>query len=454
MQESLLENHKTQIDVLVRRVLVTAFLFFFVMSIKDGDPISTRIVFGSAVVLTAVLVLLQRVLGGTFVRWSYVVLTSLLLTARFVMGGEFVVIMVGIVSFLLLLSAYFEFSYVTVYGGLIFASNIAAAIAFPHVYAVQEIGRWVQLMLLFGLGTIVSGFISHKAKGLITFAEGQAAEAERHSQRLQAVNNELRQVAEGLASESEHLSALMSESSASIQHVAGTAHEFSAVLEALNENTKLMDETASEVAARAESGNRAVDQIVTQAEQLNRQIEAAVQLIMSLEQRSQEIGEIITTIDAVAAQTNLLALNAAIEAARAGDEGRGFAVVAEEVRKLAEQTSKASQNIGQMIVQVQKDTETTTEQSVLGAKQAAETAETARLAGGDLRAILSDVNGIVSQIGVVAAALNQSAEGSREIAAAAAEQSSAIVQISKTAESLDRLAQQLTQLLHSDEAES
>mgnify|MGYP001281088786 CR=1 FL=1 len=137
MQESLLENHKTQIDVLVRRVLVTAFLFFFVMSIKDGDPISTRIVFGSAVVLTAVLALLQRVLGGTFVRWSYVVLTSLLLTARFVMGGEFVVIMVGIVSFLLLLSAYFEFSYVTVYGGLIFASNIAAAIAFPHVYAVQ-----------------------------------------------------------------------------------------------------------------------------------------------------------------------------------------------------------------------------------------------------------------------------------------------------------------------------
>ena len=127
MQESRLENHKTQIDVLVRRVLVTAFLFFFVMSIREGDPISTRIVFGSAVVLTVVLTLLRGVLGGNVVRWSYVVLTALLLTARFAMGGEFVVIMVGIVSFMLLLSAYFEFTYVTVYGILIFACNIAGA---------------------------------------------------------------------------------------------------------------------------------------------------------------------------------------------------------------------------------------------------------------------------------------------------------------------------------------
>lgn len=454
MQGSLIENHKTQIDVLVRRVLVTAFLFFFVMSIREGDPFSTRIVFGSATALTVVLTLLRGVLGGNVVRWSYVVLTALLLTARFAMGGEFVVIMVGIVSFMLLLSAYFEFTYVTVYGILIFACNIAGAHFFPQAYAVQPIGKWIQLMVLFGLGTIVSGFISHKAKGLITLAEGQAAEAERHFKQLQAVNRELRLVAEELASESEHLSALMSESSASIQHVAGTAHEFSAVLEVLNENTKLMDEAASGVASRAQSGNRAVDQIVSQAGQLNKQIEDAVKLIMSLEQRSQEIGEIITTIDAVAAQTNLLALNAAIEAARAGEEGRGFAVVAEEVRKLAEQTSKASQNIGEMIVQVQRDTKATTEQSVLGAQQAAETAQTARLAGGDLRAILSDINGIVTQIGVVAAALNQSAEGSREIAAAAAEQSTAIIQISKTAENLDSLAQKLAQLLSSDGSES
>ena len=151
---------------------------------------------------------------------------------------------------MLLLSAYFEFTYVTVYGILNFACNIAGAHFFPQAYAVQPIGKWIQLMVLFGLGTIVSGFISHKAKGLITLAEGQAAEAERHFKQLQAVNRELRLVAEELASESEHLSALMSESSASIQHVAGTAHEFSAVLEVLNENTKLMDEAASGVASR------------------------------------------------------------------------------------------------------------------------------------------------------------------------------------------------------------
>ena len=83
----------------------------------------------------------------------------------------------------------------------------------------------------------------------------------------------------------------------------------------------------------------------------------SAETIEKLAERSSEIGQISDTIAGIAAQTNLLALNAAIEAARAGEAGRGFAVVAEEVRKLAEGSNEAAQQIVSLIAAIQKDTE-------------------------------------------------------------------------------------------------
>ena len=96
---------------------------------------------------------------------------------------------------------------------------------------------------------------------------------------------------------------------------------------------------------------------VAQIRSVESTVDESAKIVDKLGKRSQEIGQIVETISGIAGQTNLLALNAAIEAARAGEHGRGFAVVAEEVRKLAEQSQEAAQQIAALITGIQSDTD-------------------------------------------------------------------------------------------------
>jgi hypothetical protein len=145
---------------------------------------------------------------------------------------------------------------------------------------------------------------------------------------------------------------------ASEEQATGVAGQSSAISQ-VTTTIEELNTTATRIAKNAENVARIAGDTLTGMQEINAKVNDTARKILSLGEKSQSIGNITKLIDDIADQTNLLALNAAIEAARAGEMGRGFAVVAQEVRKLAERSSESTEEIRQLINEIQGETNST-----------------------------------------------------------------------------------------------
>ncbi|PIQ89335.1 MAG: hypothetical protein COV72_03550 [Candidatus Omnitrophica bacterium CG11_big_fil_rev_8_21_14_0_20_42_13] len=139
------------------------------------------------------------------------------------------------------------------------------------------------------------------------------------------------------------------------QQASGASEQSSAVTET-SATMEELSRTASAIAENAYNVTRAAERTLIEMKEVNAKVSDATKKILALGEKSQTIGKIIAMIDDLSSQTNLLALNAAIEAARAGEAGRGFAVVASEIRKLAERSVESTEEIRQLINEIQAGT--------------------------------------------------------------------------------------------------
>lgn len=168
----------------------------------------------------------------------------------------------------------------------------------------------------------------------------------------------------------------------------------------------------------AQEGARAVQTTISGMEAIQEAVTATARTIHSLGEQSEQISTIVQMIDDIAEQTNLLALNAAIEAARAGEQGKGFAVVADEVRKLAERSSRATKEINQLVSRIQAGVSEAISAMENGLSRVGRGVELAEGAGQVLSAIDEAVAEVAEQIGSISAIIEEVTASTSEVVGA------------------------------------
>lgn len=266
---------------------------------------------------------------------------------------------------------------------------------------IAELGNWFNVFI-------------DKLQGMIAKVAHVTDKVASASVQLSATAEQMSKGAEGLTARTAQTATAVEEMNATVGEVA--------------QNSSKAATMAQDTVQTAKSGREVVAETINGMQQISDAVTQSATIIAALGKSSDQIGEIVRVIEDIADQTNLLALNAAIEAARAGEQGRGFAVVADEVRKLAERTTKATKEIGDMIRQIQHDTK--------GAVSSMEEG-TQKVAGG-----VALVNKTGEALAKIAEMVTQTSDMIRQIAVAAEEQSVATQHIAGDLENVAKVSKE------------
>ena len=284
------------------------------------------------------------------------------------------------------------------------------------------------------------------------------------SEELTANANQSAQVTQNVAQSITEVAEAAEKQIQSIDKSRLTVQEFQRGLEEAITNQRRAREQTQTTAEKAAEGNAFVQTTVEQMNSIALTVQQTGEIVSKLGERSKEIGNIVEIISSISGQTNLLALNAAIEAARAGEHGRGFAVVAEEVRKLAEESQNASQQISELIRSIQEETNHAVASMAEGLREAEKGKENVTATGETFSLILNmvedvktaslavskrvlelreNMNSIIEGLGAVDTSAKGIGSESQNVSAATEEQAAGMEEIASSSRSLADMATDL-----------
>ena len=258
-----------------------------------------------------------------------------------------------------------------------------------------------------------------------------------------------------ISSSSEELAATVEEQSNQSQSVATAVQELTSTSDEIARAIEDTQKSAENASNLTKDGSKIIQKSIDSLLRIKNQTDNLGQIIDKLNESSNKIGNIINVINDVADQTNLLALNAAIEAARAGEAGRGFAVVADEVRKLAERTSKATKEIEVIITSLQKESSLANK----AMKNALKEVEMGKVFGEDSLKILDEIvnssetildsaTSVATAVAQENATIDEVNNNIQGIAAGSEEAANAVSEVSSTADDLAKQAESLKELVN------
>ncbi len=289
--------------------------------------------------------------------------------------------------------------------------------------------------------------INASVKGVAHGVDSLSLSASENSSSILEMAASVEEVAlnvENLAQTVEDVSSSIVEMAASIRQIgngvqslietssvtASSVMEMDSAIRQVEKNATDTSIISEEVRRDAEMGRASVEATINGMQEIKRSSGITSEVIVTLSEKANDIGAILSVIDEVAEQTNLLALNAAIIAAQAGEQGKGFAVVADEIKELADRTSSSTREIAMLIKGVQEETRRAVEAINQAEKSIADGERLSEKSGEALNKIVEGVKRATEQIGEIANAAVEQAKGSQMIRSAVEQVNDMIMQIS------------------------